>query len=154
MYWKEFRHGLDMIYKKWTGLQLAISYSDYDSAQEDLVRLTSEFFEESTVEVDELANNLEAFVEEELGCELQDGSPRQVARHICAFFGQLKQGDLRMYEKMNQEFGTKATSAEVSDSDEDSDMEDEVEKLPQERKRIEPVIDDDGFELVQKGRRR
>jgi pre-rRNA-processing protein TSR2 len=154
MHWKEFRHGLDMIFKKWTGLQLAISYSDYDTAEEDLVRLTAEFFEESTVEVDELENNLEAFVEEQLECQLEDGSPRQVARHVCEFFQQLKQGNLSMYEQMTREFGKNIASAEVSDSDADSDLEDEEQKLPQERKRPDPVIDDDGFELVQKGRRR
>ena len=67
MEWNYFQNGLEIIFKKWTGLQMAISYSDYDAAQEELVQLTVDFFKETSVEVDELQNNLEGFV---LGKEL------------------------------------------------------------------------------------
>jgi hypothetical protein len=148
MKWNEFKNGINLIYKKWTGLQLAISDSDYDNAHSDLVHLTVEFFQETTVEIDELGNNLEAFVVEELGCELQDNSPFQVAIHVCELFKQLSNGRVEMYEKMCEELGTGSIPAVVESSDSDSDAESE----PQEK--FEPVIDEDGFELVQKTRRR
>lgn len=151
--WKQLEQGMSMILKKWVGFQMAVQNSDFEDAHEQLLDLLLEYFQNYTVTDDDLADNLNEFIMNELDCELEDNSPIQVSRHMCELFEELKNGNTQMLDKMKLNFTENNMDFEIEDSDSDESLSD-TELEPLEAKRPEPVIDEDGFELVQKGRRR
>ena len=153
--WKQLEQGMSMILKKWVGFQMAVQNSDFEGAHIQLLELLLEYFQNYTVTDDDLADNLDEFIINELDCELEDNSPLQVSRHICELFEELKNGNTQMLDKMKSQFTENNVEFEIQDdSDSDQSLSDTEMEPPSEAKRPDPVIDEDGFELVQKGRTR
>ena len=137
---------------------------------------------DSVIDEEELADCLIAAMQEAFDVDLEDDSDQAVARDIVRLWKQLVRGNeamLQEVEKMAAERAGQRVKArgqdgsenvdedgnpvededdEDEDEDEDQDMEDgdEAPKLvdSKETPSREPVVDDDGFTLVQKGNKR
>ncbi|KAJ3072178.1 rRNA accumulation- protein [Rhizoclosmatium sp. JEL0117] len=132
----------------------------------------------------DLEENLIDFFAESFQVELEDGSAPQISKLICQLFREIGSGDMTGFNKA-RELASRVTGAasqsrrvraegeEDDDDDSDDDSEDgmsnygeasgsgaagdmEMDEAPSTpAPRQEPIIDEDGFELVQqKGRRR
>lgn len=183
--WTLFKEAASCVFDRWTALQLAIDHqmagvSTRERSQELLEHL-SDFFQQYGTEVmdHEIAENLKDFFDQVFNAELDDGSPEQIGKTMVRLYREVvvegKTEEVEaMKEKARQQHGRAAAAsvkANGDDSSDDEDGEDEstnaepmdvdeesrpaLQNEPQNR-RPEPIIDDDGFELVQskKGRRR
>jgi pre-rRNA-processing protein TSR2 len=133
---------------------------------------------------DELEDFLVEFLEIEYGVMLEDGSEESVVSDLRLLWAEcqqraegtlpsLQEGNLerweRMAERVRREEGGRPIGTRVGGSDPGTDGSDESGDdeppqrhgddgmdvdTPQERQPREPVVDDDGFELVQPRRRR
>ena len=144
-----------------------------------LQTFTYDFFAAHGLEVDssELEENLSGYFEEAFNVYLEDDSPALVAKDIVNLYRELSQGSLIRLEKLRSTSSAIAAAAaarranhnnqnDSSDDDDDDDdnnegdnelngeddaMEMDISRSPVAK--LEPVIDEDGFELVQKKKR-
>ncbi|KAI8898402.1 hypothetical protein BC833DRAFT_590028 [Globomyces pollinis-pini] len=177
--WVLFSEAISMIFSKWTALQIAIDncpYSHQTNLQSDLLQLTVSFYKEfnGKIEPDELEKNFTAFIEDQLCCTVEDGSPLQVANDIVQLYKLIVvQCDLELFNRMKAEIQAKGNQAKTlsktiqdEGASDDSDWNESVmgdgdsvmgseDMAVDPPKPTGPIIDDDGFELVQrKGRRK
>ncbi|KAJ3116476.1 Cyclin-dependent kinase 2 [Phlyctochytrium bullatum] len=138
---------------------------------------TCSFFKDygRNVAVDELEENLRGYFDECFNLDLQDGSPLQISRLLVEAFKQLEESNgsrSQVLEKLRETastvraraMGSSSTMAD-SDADDDSgsddedsdeqddDDEDRSESMQYEetpRTKPDPIIDEDGFELIDK----
>ncbi|KAJ3307253.1 hypothetical protein HDV03_001738 [Kappamyces sp. JEL0829] len=157
--WDYFTKGLDIIFKNWTALQLAAD--DLDKANE-LRDITLDHFKELSaqgdrVEVDSLEYNFYCWFEDEAECSVEDGSLLQVATDLVALHTQLMQGDTAMALRLMAAQPTNGTAATRVEGEQDSDLEPDAMQVEPVQStapsKPEPVIDEDGFELVVKKKR-
>ncbi|KAJ3274307.1 hypothetical protein HDV01_003158 [Terramyces sp. JEL0728] len=168
--WAFFQEAVDVVFTKWTALQIGIDNSPYpgQTPQKDLVEDTVEFFKEynGQIHADELASNFDRFLEEQLDCYCEDNSPYQVSTHLLKLFAEIiGNSDLTTLQVMKEELskrGREVVSKVVADEGaSDSEMEDESMDVEMQADtpvytKPEPIIDEDGFELVvrkKKGRK-
>ncbi|KAJ3312916.1 hypothetical protein HDV04_002573 [Boothiomyces sp. JEL0838] len=168
--WTFFQEAVDIVFTKWTALQIAIDNSPYtgQTPQKDLLEGTLEFFKEHNgqIHADELSNNFESFMEEQLDCFCEDNSPYQVSVHLLKLFGEIViNSDLTSLQSMRDALkrGKKVVSKVVvdegasdSDMENDENMDVEMQVDTPVYTKPEPIIDEDGFELVvrkKKGRK-
>ncbi|KAJ3010771.1 UNVERIFIED_CONTAM: hypothetical protein HDU68_001994 [Siphonaria sp. JEL0065] len=133
----------------------------------------------------DLEENLVDYFSESFHVELEDGSAPEISKMLVALFAQLGRGDLSGFERVKELAGRvvalgpsrRVKGDEDEDDDDDSDSDDdsaldgngafdygsasgsgdmEMDEAPAAlAPKPEPIIDEDGFELVQqKGRRR
>ena len=140
---------LDLIFHNWTALQ-------YVTNNEMTLELKESTMEFVSTEFDafELAQNYNEFMNYYLNSSFEDGSCLQVAQDIYEFVTELKKGNslLKEYESRFPSRGT--TSAETCterESIEDALM----DSIPRDnhKKKQDPIIDEDGFTLVQRRKR-
>jgi pre-rRNA-processing protein TSR2 len=110
---------------------------------------------------------------DEFHTDLEDGSAYAVSKHLISLFNQCIRGDHSEVAKLREKFasrsqqpaGQSANNGDDSDTDGDTDGDDDdddsgdddamdVEEPSAPQEPQGPVIDEDGFELVTKGRRR
>lgn len=129
--------------------------------------------------VDELAEELEDAISHDFNVQAEDGSPEQVAISLVDMFSQVKEGNLALVEKFRAMPTLAATKSQkqvidydgtVLDGDDDSSSgsgsddgddamdADMVEGVPNAvpmapAEPVGPVIDEDGFQMVSKGRK-
>ncbi|TPX61064.1 hypothetical protein PhCBS80983_g01394 [Powellomyces hirtus] len=162
--------------------QMAGHYTAQTS--QELFEHMSAFFQQYGLEVmpHEIAQNLEAYFDEVFHANLDDGSPNQIGEKLCRLYKEIMvDGRTETFEAVkataNRANGVAGASVRAgdddsSDDDESSDEEIvgaeassssfstepmQVDAVPAEprQRRPEPVVDEDGFEIVQKkGRRR
>ena len=117
-------------------------------------------------DVDDLADLLDNYVEEEYDCQLEDDSAMMIAMHVCNAFKVIfeeKRGE-QLVAQLEQAFGKVRKSKvehqtqELAEGDEDDDQEEDETATPSAPRppapRPEPEIDEDGFETVVSRRRR
>lgn len=135
---------------------------------------------DNVIEEEELADCLIAAMQEAFEVDLEDDSDQTVARDIIRLWKQLVRGNTAMLqevEKMAAERAGQKVKAsgqdgaqdvdedgnpvddDEDDDDEDEDMEGDDSEAPKlvdnkDTQPKEPVVDDDGFTLVQKGNKR
>lgn len=179
-----FTEGLKIVFSRWTALRLALDNQwagiHTEKVIQDLMDEVVEFFQTygSQVYADEIRDNLEQFFAEVMNVDLEDGSPAQIGKSLVDLYRSLMvEGSLEMLNRL-RELSMKSTSGQSQsrraggDDDDDSseeeeegddyegssmdvDMEGSSSSEQQPPAPIEPVFDEDGFELVQKkGRRR
>ncbi|KAJ3328998.1 hypothetical protein HDU76_008855 [Blyttiomyces sp. JEL0837] len=184
-----FEESLDLIFQRWTALQLAITH---DMGGRNTLQKVAVLDYGLAVEDSELEENLQGYFDECFHVSLEDGSPTQVAKSLCKVFKELAEGNLSTLEALRKATAGRAQRADgggaVSgsqrgranadddeDDDDDSDDDDDeyldeddlvlevadgeagssaMEIVAEPPRRPEPVVDEDGFELVQKPRRR
>ncbi|KAJ3224777.1 hypothetical protein HK099_007895 [Clydaea vesicula] len=123
-----------------------------------------EFFKKHSrnVEPHELARNFEDFFDEIFSLSLEDNSQYQIGTLLCKLYNEIffsnsleELTKLRNWSSMKKSGTVKIVNNEGESTDDDSDesLVDEEMLVVKEKSKIEPVIDDDGFELVQKRRR-
>ncbi|KAJ3287553.1 hypothetical protein HK104_008538 [Borealophlyctis nickersoniae] len=180
--WAAFSDAVRLVFSRWTALQLALDHQMAGTATEtcakEMYDHTLSFFREHGTEVypDELCDNYKGYFDEVFNAELEDGSPEQVGKALVSLYAEIMvQGKMDGYEALKQKAasGRNAALASTVVGDDSSDDEDE-EGGGEDREAMEidggagtapasaapsrppPVIDEDGFELVQpkKGRRR
>ncbi|KAJ3219218.1 hypothetical protein HDU67_002214 [Dinochytrium kinnereticum] len=173
-----FQEGMKMVFARWTALQIAIENQMAGTSTSIMASTlevhTVDFFRQYgvNVEVDELEGNLEGYMEECFNLGLEDGSPGQVARAVTSLFRELAaEGRSDVLDRLRASAksvrpvtGIKpvAADSDYEDSeDDDSDMDDEDVGMEQDAAPAPPppakpekIVDEDGFEMVQKGRRR
>ncbi|KAI9339630.1 hypothetical protein BDR26DRAFT_379765 [Obelidium mucronatum] len=141
-----------------------------------------DFFTEHGLRIDptDLEENVVEFFGESFQVELEDGSGAEISKMLCDLFAQLGRGDLSGFERVRELASrvvplgpSRKVVGDDDDDDDDSDSSDDDDILDYSRgqqddmdmddassiaspaPKPEPIIDEDGFELVQqKGRRR
>jgi pre-rRNA-processing protein TSR2 len=124
------------------------------------------------VDQDELAEMLEGMVSDEFEVDLDDGSADEVAGDVVKLWKKLTKGDKAMVEELEElvrstagkkvqaqghgddeqeldEDGNLIEGSDDSSDDDDVEMAN-TEGPPEPKEKQEPVVDDDGFTLVQK----
>jgi pre-rRNA-processing protein TSR2 len=124
------------------------------------------------VDQDELAEMLEGMVSDEFEVDLDDGSADEVAGDVVKLWKKLTKGDKAMVEELEElvrstagkkvqaqghgddeqeldEDGNLLEGSDDSSDDDDVEMAN-TEGPPEPKEKQEPVVDDDGFTLVQK----
>lgn len=151
-------NAISIILSQWTALRIAIEHSlAPESSMQELSQLVYEFFmTEKQVYWDELAGNFDEYFLETFNMELEDKSSDSISKHLCLLFSELKEGKEDEYAKI---VAAGKKNVAVCEKDESSDSEDEMDEAMEVDVEplagpSEPVIDEDGFELVQRRRRR
>ncbi|KAJ3392221.1 hypothetical protein HDU92_008573 [Lobulomyces angularis] len=152
----------------WTALNICIEQdlAGFNSIQQKtyLYENILEFFKKHSrnVEPHELARNFEDFFDEIFSLSLEDNSQYQIGTLLCKLYNEIffsnsleELTKLRNWSSMKKSGTVKIVNNEGESTDDDSDesLVDEEMLVVKEKSKIEPVIDDDGFELVQKRRR-
>jgi len=158
-----FEESVHIILHRWTALQICI---DQDLAGANSIQklaqlhalITSFFLKEGlSVTTDRLEESLGWFFTDMFNVALEDGSAREVAARMCGLFGRIVvSGDGQVIEEMRR-----LTSGGAKDSDIQCIMSDDSESesdkdiaMSTSTTKTEPEIDDDGFQLIQKGHSR
>ena len=180
---KLFEEGCYLIFMRWTALQLAIINECGGSDSKDKAKSLFEevldwFYISKDHELSDLQDLLDEAIQVDFNVQAEDDSPYMVARSLFNTYHQVANGDYSYVETLRQQFeqnGTNQIVAESmrnsaqflggeeessSDDEEDDDengeggvgdgmdIDDEEQGPPQ------PVVDEDGFELVQRRSRR
>ncbi|KAJ9097705.1 hypothetical protein QFC21_004743 [Naganishia friedmannii] len=133
---------------------------------------------DDVIDQDELADCLIAAMQEAFEVDLEDGSDETVAKDIIRLWKQLVRGNTTMLQEVEalatskagqkvkasgqdgeQEVDEDGNPVEDDDDDEDMETDDDDEQAPElvdtkANEPKEPVVDEDGFTLVQKGSRK
>lgn len=169
-----FELGVCMAVYGWDNLQTAVEaqWGGADSADKRdwLVGNVVEMFDESYLECEDIEDRLVGVMEDEFGTVLEDDSALPVAAQVISIWRECDKGDFstvdalyKLYQEKEEKRKAgliKPTKVEVTGGESDSeysDVEDDDE-TPAPAGDIEmeeaepqgPVVDDDGFELVQK----
>ncbi|KAH8555420.1 Pre-rRNA-processing protein TSR2-domain-containing protein [Umbelopsis sp. PMI_123] len=172
-----FTEGLNYVLQSWSALKLAVQqeWGGPDSAEKRdwMAETLIEYFGANAKKLDEfdIEDILVQIMSDEFHTDLEDGSAYAVSKHLVSMFNQCIHGDYSEVTKLREKVasrsyqpaGQSANNNEDSDDDDDDDDENEVDgeddamdveeaSAPQEPQG--PIIDEDGFELVTKGRRR
>ncbi|CAO3680675.1 unnamed protein product [Umbelopsis ramanniana] len=169
-----FTEGLTYVLRSWSALKLAVEQDwggpDSEEKRDWMAETLVEYFGANAKRLDEfdVEDILVQIMSDEFHTDLEDGSAYAVSKHLVSMFNQCIHGDysevVKLREKLasrsHQSAGQSANNDEDSEDDdddseggdEDDAMDVEEPSAPQEPQG--PVIDEDGFELVTKGRRR
>lgn len=167
-----FELGVCMAIYGWENLQTAVDslWGGADSADKRdwLVGSVVEMFDESYLECEDIEDRLVGVMEDEFGTVLEDESGLPIAAQIISIYRQCEKEDYSTVDELYKAYQEKEEKRKagllpskkvetVGDSDSeytDTDGEDEPSKTEdvemQETEPQGPVVDDDGFELVQK----
>lgn len=157
-----FKEGMNMIFTKWTALQLAIENSPYaynhlDHPQIQLEELTLEYFQQvKNIDASDLSFNLEEFVSDQLHATFEDGSANLVSLDLLKLWNDVMNNDFKFAEQIKTEFKLQSKGASVLQLDYSSDSDSESEVVSTritKAEKPEKVIDEDGFELVTRRKR-
>ncbi|EIE24994.1 hypothetical protein COCSUDRAFT_65050 [Coccomyxa subellipsoidea C-169] len=175
-----FEEGATLVFRRWTALSLAVEgqwggASSVEKAENIWAETMEWFYKNKEHYSDDLGMELEDSMEQDFNMKLEDGSPYEVAKVLVllhsellarneATLNRLRQSaplppTASRQERVDRDGTVLAGDGEASSSDSDSDMdEDGMEATPsdavQPAQRQGPVIDEEGFELVQKRRPR
>ncbi|KAI9102734.1 Pre-rRNA-processing protein TSR2-domain-containing protein [Phlyctochytrium arcticum] len=179
--WELFTETVQLVFQQWTALQLALDHQmaghgTTERAQE-LWEHTCEFFEKYTTAVmaHEIAENLKDFFDEIFNAELDDGSPEQIGETLVALYKEImtegkvdralaikeqarghppiqsRQGN---HDDSSDDDGDEGNDENPTASSESNQAGQAMDVDNSNTSRPEPVIDEDGFELVQPRKRR
>lgn len=174
---KRFELGACMALYSWDNLTTAVDnqWGGGDSADKRdwMVGAVVELFEQNYVDSDDIEDRILGIMEDEFGVDVEDQSSAAVAVKIITLYKECAEGNYSTVDKMYkdwQEREAKRSSSgaqskvevQGSDSDSDDDDDDESEEPSSANEQMDvdakpekqgPVIDEDGFELVQRKKR-
>lgn len=162
---QEFTVGIDIMLRKWTAFQICIQQdlAGFDSIQKhtQLLHLICNYFltQDQRVTQQLLDESLVWFFEDMFNVALEDGSASDVARRMCGLYNDVVQrGDVTQLNVLKQTAPVNNTAysrIDATHSDDSDDSEDDSdEEMYVVKEKIEPVIDEDGFQMVQKGQKK
>lgn len=158
-----FEVGLSSAIFLWDELTTAVdnNWGGADSAEkrEWLVGTVIDLFNEKVVEAEDIEYRLLGVMEDEFDAVLETDGAFKVAQTILSLYVECLEGNYAqvdaLYNKFMASRNAEKVKVQVEDSDdEDGSASDEDEMDVDETPKQEPVIDEDGFELVQPRRRR
>uniref|UniRef100_A0A1D1ZRP3 Pre-rRNA-processing protein TSR2-like protein n=2 Tax=Auxenochlorella protothecoides TaxID=3075 RepID=A0A1D1ZRP3_AUXPR len=168
-----FEAGVQMLFQRWTALQLGVLNEwGGSNSREKAAGIQHEvlewFYGKKSHEMLDLADLLDQAISEDFNIQAEDDSPYQLARSLVNMHNQVAQGN---YEYVHQLQATPAgaaaasqnaqpaeeegssSSGEGSGSDDEGEEGMDIDEAPAPAAPKAPVVDADGFELVQrKGR--
>lgn len=168
---RAFEEGIRLVFSRWTALVLAVENQwggpESEAKREHLVQETLRYFlKHKEHYADELEEDLDDAILHDFNTQAEDGSPKEIADMLLAMYKECVVGNFSLIEKLRSHpvAGAGRSQQQVVDNDgtivsdadsEDDEMED-AQPMQQDEppKRPEPVVDEDGFTLVQSGRRR
>lgn len=169
-----FELGVCMAIYGWENLQTAVDaqWGGADSADKRdwLVGSVVEMFEDSYIEVEDIEDRLIGVMEDEFGTVLQDESALPIGAKIITIYRECEKDDFSTVDSLYKAFmdkeekkkagliTTKKVETVDDNASEYSGSEDEGEEVSKQTSQEDiemeepqgPVVDDDGFELVQK----
>ena len=156
-----FTEFVNLTLLRWTALQLAIDQQFNKNQLEILTNLILDFFTSfKTVEPFELENNFIDYFDYYFNISVQDSSCLQVSNVLCDGYKKLLNGDLsdlnrlRSLELKVDQVLSKCILNNKEDDDDNENIEDSMNNMHIIKEKQVPIIDNDGFELVQrKGRK-
>ncbi|CAL5222778.1 g5191 [Coccomyxa viridis] len=176
-----FEEGVLLVFKRWTALCLALDGQWGGSGSADKAQIIYEetldwFYKKKEHYADDLGMDLEDSFESDFNAKLEDGSPYEVAKVLVLLHNELLQGSAETLDRLRrqapadvsgskqqtvdndgavisqgQEDGSSSDSGSSDGEDGDAAMGD-VQQA--EKQHAGPVIDEDGFQLVQRSRGR
>lgn len=159
----EFSTAVLIILQRWTALQICIEQqlagSNSQQKVTQLHELITNFYSQDGQRVTEhaLEESLGWFFSDMFNVAIEDGSTLEVARKLCTLYTEVViQGNMSTVESMKKLVYMKPQSqiqAGLSDDSEDDDSEGEG-SVQMDVERSEPTIDEDGFQLIQKGHKK
>jgi pre-rRNA-processing protein TSR2 len=175
----QFTRAVHVIFGEWTALKLAVEnewagHSTRDRALALLQRVLSGMLSASTVHRDELEDLLDTALLDEFNIDAEDDSPSQVAQLLCVLHAEAKAGATATADTLLQRAASRPGSSWVeapppprvrgdddSDDDEVDDDSDDggggamvMDEEGGSSSRQAPIVDDDGFQMVSRGRGR
>lgn len=172
---QRFELGVCLVLHNWEDLTTAVDNGWGGPESEDkrdwLAGSIVELFEQDYVDSDDIEDRLLNVMEDEFDVSIEDGTSLPVAVNIISLYQQCAANDFtkldKMYEQFQERQKNKTARIPVSvqnedGADDESDSgESEVDEqsvvyeevTEQEQQSREPVVDEDGFELVQRKRR-
>ncbi|KAI8475813.1 MAG: Pre-rRNA-processing protein TSR2-domain-containing protein [Monoraphidium minutum] len=178
-----FEEGVAAVFTQWTALCLAVEGEwggphSVDKANQIIQDVIDWFYEKKEHHVDQLEVELDEALVADFNTECEDGSPKQVATTLVQLHQQLLQGDTSLLEQLRgrqasgaasskrqvvdldgaELEGGSSSSGEGSDDDEMGDGGDAPPAVPlaaaaPPAEKPAPIVDADGFEMVQSRRR-
>ncbi|GAO51506.1 hypothetical protein SAICODRAFT_22391 [Saitoella complicata NRRL Y-17804] len=166
-----FEAGVAFALHLWTALSLAVDqeWGGPDSADKRdwMAGVVVDMFESGKdIEPDDIADQLDQIMQDEFDVSLEDDSSYQVAGTCVKLHKDCAAGDFTFASTLKKQFSEKRPSAAkrmLQEGDEEDSSDEEGEAVDQEgdtamgdeepAAKPEPVIDEDGFELVQKPRK-
>lgn len=167
----KFELGVCMAVYKWEELNTAVenSWGGANSAEKRdwLSGIVIELFDEKVVDIQLIEETLLYAMVDEFDTEIDNDSALEIAALIFKIYKEISQNNPStvdiLYKKWQQKQGNKSShkvvvdadpnNPDVSDSEEEEEDEDEeMGDAPAQPARHEPIVDDDGFELVQRRR--
>lgn len=163
-----FEEGVQLVMSRWTALNLAVEneWGGRDSKEkaEQIMEDVLYWFEITKAPCPlKLEEQLTAALDEDFHVVLEDGSSMQVAKDLVQLFEELSEGNQNLLQSlrsttqsganMSKMAGPNDCDSTSSEGDSGSDMEiEEVQKeLPSKHQGQQgPLVDDDGFTLVQR----
>lgn len=173
-----FEEGVRLIFDRWTALKLAVEQGwggtqSREKALDVLDDVVDWFYRRKEHYDDELEEELQAALSEDFNCDCEDGSPLAVAKALTGLYRDLCQGSMAELERLRatapastqscrlEQVDRDGTVLEGDDSESDDEMGDATMNDANTQQAAQPpsappapIIDEDGFELVQKPRRR
>lgn len=174
-----FARGVVSTLKLWTALNIALEVAQRtdETPLEIRTRLAEELvdaYESGSASVEKVEGFLRDFVDGELDVVLEDDSEIAIARELSVLWrdiqlgkpeaeqavGKLEDSAARraqsgrtQYQRaQGEEDGDSSSDEDEDEEEEDTDMSSQQQQQPV-RERLEPVVDEDGFETVQRRRR-
>lgn len=167
-----FELGACMALYLWDNLRTAVDNqwggADSSDKRDWMVGSVVELFETGNyVDSEDIEDRLLNIMEDEFGVVIEDDTAAAVADQIITVYQECAQENFTGVEALHQRYEQRQASSnknivnvqgndedENSDSDDDNDQDDQFEEKQENSKpaKQEPIIDDDGFELVQKKR--
>jgi hypothetical protein len=143
--WDYFKEAVTMILSSWTALQLATE-SD-ESKWQELVELIFDYFQQDAVEIDHLEYNFYEWFLDECSVEVEDRSMLLVARDLVDLHKELMTGNLGSFNLLKKAYSSKSASKSLEQSQDEEMLPATSDATANTKTKI---IDEDGFELVQK----
>ncbi|GAB5587724.1 rRNA accumulation-related protein [Umbelopsis nana] len=170
-----FTEGLNYVLCSWSALKLAVDQEwggpDSIEKREWMAETLVDYFGANAKKLDEfdVEDILIQIMSDEFHTDLEDGSAYAVSKHLVTMFNQCIHGDYSEVTKLREKVAsrTQQPAGQAADNNEDSDSDDgdvgdeaededamDVEEPAAPPSPQGPIIDEDGFQLVTKGRRR
>ncbi|KAI8364482.1 Pre-rRNA-processing protein TSR2-domain-containing protein [Choanephora cucurbitarum] len=160
-----FEEGARYIFNNWTALRLAVEQDwggvESPEKKEWFIDVVIDYFAKQgkKLDVDDIEAVLSQVMSDEFHTTLEDDSPYLVAKHLYELFNQCIHGNHTEVERLREKaksqnayMGSSMGQGDDSDSgdENDDDQEEGGDDEPMEETPQEPLVDEDGWEIVRR----
>ena len=160
--WENFEFGVKLALARWTALRMAM---EGEWGGGDMKRKYEIFYEEilnlfkyhKNVQFDDLAVNIEDYIESEFGLVCEDGSVDEVSKILCALAEECKRGEFGRVKQLEEQFQNSTFAIDLKKAKQVQEEERVMREQSGEQEQVEeniPMVDEDGFTAVRRSARR